>query len=211
MDLQSQALSRVTIVEGDVPKSVLGAAADVGMCAIDTETSGLDWRKDVIGLCQVFVPGHELCVVTLGGLIPANLRELICDAEIVKVFHHATFDLRFIRREWLASAKSVQCTKIASKVLDPNSRDHSLKTLLSEHLRVVIDKRLRTSNWLDNGLSIEQVRYAADDVVYLPALMEQLRRKLLDERRWTLAESSFKYLPVRVELEIVGAGDVFLY
>lgn len=198
---------------GDISCSKAQAAREVGLVGWDIETSGLDWRKDKIATCQVFIPNLDVDLILVGGTTdaPPNLQSLLSDPKVMKVFHHAMFDLRFMVSKWGVEARNVVCTKIASKLLDPLEPDHSLKHVLQKHLQVKIDKRSRVSNWLTQSLSQEQLDYAATDVLYLPRLFNCLKAELEHVDRWHLAERSFDYLPTRVQLDILGAGDVFSY
>jgi ribonuclease D len=198
---------------GDISSSKAQAARQMGVVGWDIETSGLDWRKDKIATCQVFIPNLDIDLILVGeaNQAPPNLLSLLADPKVMKVFHHAMFDLRFMAAKWGAEARNVVCTKIASKLLEPLEDDHSLKHVLQKHLQVKIDKRSRVSNWLTQSLSQEQLDYAASDVLYLPRLFSCLKNELERADRWHLAEKSFDYLPTRVQLDILGAGDVFSY
>lgn len=198
---------------GDLSDATAQEARRVGLIAWDIETSGLDWKKDKIATCQIFVPDCDVFVIQLNGHphAPMNLRSLLSDSEVLKIFHHAMFDLRFMAFNWRVEVRNVACTKIASRLLDPLEDDHSLKHILQKYLNVQIDKEPRVSNWLINTLTPEQLDYAARDVLHLPRLFADLRAKLRRSQRWPLAEKSFEFLPTRVQLDLLGAGDVFRY
>jgi ribonuclease D len=198
---------------GDLSQSEVDNARRVGLVAWDIETSGLEWKKDRIATCQIFVPNYEVYVVQLNGSVkaPSNLKSLLIDANVLKIFHHAMFDLRFMAFHWNVMPNNVACTKIASKLLDPTETDHSLQRILQQHLNVRIDKESRVSNWLNDNLSKEQLEYAASDVIYLPRLFALLKERLEFCNRWGLATRSFEFLATRVQLDLLGAGDVFSY
>lgn len=197
----------------DLSDGATQEARRVGLIAWDIETSGLDWKKNKIATCQIFVPDCDVYVVQLNGAVqaPMNLRSLLSDPDVLKIFHHAMFDLRFMAFNWGVNARNVACTKIASRLLDPLENDHSLKRILQKYLSVQIDKEPRVSNWLIKTLTPEQLDYAARDVLYLPRLFADLRARLKLSQRWPLAEESFEFLPIRVQLDLLGAGDVFRY
>lgn len=203
----------VDLVDGDVSADFEWAVRDARIAAWDIETSGLDWRLDRIATCQLHVPNVGTQVVRIAGNEPARLRELLTSERVVKVFHHAPFDLRFMRHHWKATARSVACTKVLSKIVRPeaSSEEHSLKPTLERFLGVVLDKKQQTSDWLAPSLSQEQLKYAARDVEYLVPLFD----RLMDEARSSgvadIAERTFEYLPTRVETDIRGCGDVFAY
>jgi ribonuclease D len=197
----------------DVDEEMSRAARDRGVLACDLETSGLDWKSEKIGLCQVYVPDHSTALIQpRPRRKPANFLRLLSDRRVVKIFHHAMFDLRFLEYHWQASAVSIRCTKIASKILNPERSDHSLAALVKDHFGVVLDKgKSRTSDWLSWELSEDQIAYAKRDVIYLPALFDSLYAELKTCGRSDLADRCFMHLPTRTELEIGGFGDVFVY
>lgn len=150
---------------------------------MDTETSGLDWRVDSLGLCQLFTPQTGSILVRISGAAP-TLRAMLEDVSLVKVFHFAPFDLRFLEAKLGARTTSVFCTKAASKLLDPGApaSAHSLGALLREHFDIQLDKGgVRTSDWMAADLSAAQIEYAAGDVTHLLRLAD-LESRALAER-----------------------------
>lgn len=180
--------------------------------AWDIETSGLDWSRDSIGTCQI-TNGARTVIVQLSDQRPNYLADLLRRQQVQKVFHHAMFDLRFMCHQWAVTPANIACSKIASKILNPNGPNeaNSLKALLEDKLAVKISKAQQRSDWLEARLSSEQLAYAATDVAHLipllSVLLEELRRRDLQQ----LALDSFAYIPTRVRLDILGQGDVFTY
>ena len=211
----SKSLSKEAVrrFKADLPDRILKEAHRTGVVAWDIETSGLAWNKDKIATCQIFVPSFDVSIVQFNGFVeaPPNLRYLMEDSHVIKIFHHAMFDLRFMAFHWNLRPRNVACTKIASKLLEPLEVDHSLQRVLKRYLNVCIDKESRDSDWLTDDLSKQQVKYAVSDVIHLPQLYAFLKERLVFCRRWHLATSSFEFLPTRVELDLLGAGDVFSY
>lgn len=203
----------VDLVERDVSSEFEGAVRDAALVAWDIETSGLDWRLDRIATCQLHVPDVGTQIVRVNGQRPDRLCELLTSEHVLKVFHHAPFDLRFMRYHWKAGARNLACTKILSKIVRPDAamEEHSLKPTLKRFLGVALDKGQQTSNWLNEELTDEQLTYAARDVEFLVPLFS----KLMDEARASgvadIAERTFEYIPIRVETDIRGCGDVFAY
>jgi ribonuclease D len=197
----------------DLPDYAAQNAHEAALIGWDIETSGLDWTRDKIATCQIFIPDFDVFLVQINGRAGRhpNLESLLCSERVRKVFHHAIFDLRFMLYHWDVTFKNVACTKIASKILTPLEHDHTLKAALQTHLGIHIDKDLGDSDWLRSPLTDRQVHYAAEDVIHLPILFEKLRRSLEASGRWELAQESFAYLPTRASLDILGAGDVFKY
>lgn len=202
----------IQLHRGDLPQDVAEATRRVARVACDIETSGLDWSTERIGTFQLFIAEYNAVHVVLIDETPPNrLRLLIADQSVTKIFHHAMFDLRFMGHQWGATARAIRCTKIASKVLSPNLEKHSLKALGTRWLGVDIDKSLQASDWTSGALSPGQLRYAAADVLYLPLLMERLEKELEYAGRWEIAQQCFEFIPTRVGLDLIGAGDVFSY
>ena len=203
----------VEIVTQDMSPALEGAERSYGVLGCDIETTGLDWSSDKIATVQVYVPGVGVEIVRVGPNPPARLSEVMRSARVTKVFHHAAFDLRFIRHHWGVRANAVNCTKVLAKIVAParDSRSYSLKPLLAEYLNVSIDKTMQISDWTSESLSPEQLQYAARDVLFLVDLRNVL---LSDARRLglvDLVEDSFQYIPTRVETDLRGSGDVFAY
>jgi ribonuclease D len=202
------------LFNGDLPAELARAFAAVPQVAWDIETSGLDWRRDRIGTCQLFADGVGTAVVSVGGHKPSRLVALLESSAVEKVFHHAPFDLRFMVHAWEASPTAIRCTKVASKLLEPRAPNeaHSLQQLVSRHLGVSLSKGgVRTSDWSAPHLSAEQVEYATGDVLYLPALLRALEATLQDSGRSGLYDACCEFLPARVTLEVGGYPDVFAY
>lgn len=203
---------QVELVQGDVDDEFLSRAESAGRVAWDIETSGLDWRSDIIGTCQVAV-GEYVAVVQLNRQVPRKLRTLLENPAVTKVFHHAPFDLRFMVSQWNAKPASIACTKVASKILDPDlaSRDHSLKPVLRRELDISVDKALQVSDWTSHNLTVGQLEYAATDVVFLERLLDHQLVRASRAGLRALMRESFGYLPTRAQLDVRGSGDVFAY
>lgn len=186
---------------------------DAGRVAIDTETTGLDWRTDSLKLCQLFAHQVGAVLIRIDGDAP-RLRSLLEDASIAKIFHFAPFDLRFLEMAVGARTTSVVCTKAASKLLDPGlpASAHSLGALLARHFGVELDKGpVRTSDWGANELTEAQTDYAVSDVASLLHLadieVEGLKRRGLEE----VFAAICAYMPVDAHLEVTGVPDPLSY
>ncbi len=202
------------LANGDLPLELACAFASCALISWDIETSGLDWRRDRIGTCQIFAEEVGAAVVSVPGQTPARLTSLLENAQVVKVFHHAPFDLRFMVHQWGVRPVSIRCTKVASKLLDPQAPNeaHSLLNLAERFLGVRLGKGpVRTSDWSAGTLSQEQVEYAVNDVIHLPALLSVLRRALEERGIADLYDCCCGFLPTTVELELGGYPDVFAY
>lgn len=205
----------VAVARGDLPAEYLVAFSKSPLVAWDIETSGLDWKQARIGTCQLFAEDVGVVVVSIDPEpAPQRLISLLENLRVTKVFHHAPFDLRFMAHEWNTRPESVKCTKVASKVADPEmpNEAHSLQRLVARYLGVELDKGLvRTSDWTVPTLSGEQIQYAAADVIYLPMLLRQLEARLGQLGRVRLYDRCCEFLPVRAALDVGGYPDVFAY
>lgn len=183
-----------------------------GISAWDIETDGLDFRADAVRTCQVFVPGVgiEIVRVPSGDKVPPRLADALGSERVFKIFHHAAFDLRFLRFHWGVRARNVGCTKVMSKVVSPTRESHSLAPLVAHYLGIVLDKSEQRSDW-SAALSESQRMYAANDVMHLVDLYGHLWKDALNAGVADLVEHSFAYLPARVETDLRGSGDVFAY
>ncbi|MBA2662853.1 MAG: ribonuclease D [Bradymonadaceae bacterium] len=209
-------LGRVAVVvtKGDLPEAALDKAAIGGLVGIDTETSGLDWANDRLGLVQVFVPAlHTVYLIHPTAETPARLVTLLKSESWVKVFHFALFDLRFLAARWGITPLNIRCTKVASKLLAPAQKKHSLADLVKARLGVELDKTpsIRTSDWTNDELSETQLQYAALDAVYLPALFELLEVELQEADLAELASQSFSFLPTQLRADLLGVEGLFSY
>ena len=202
------------IFRGDLPSRLAEEFNRVPRVAWDVETTGLDWRRDRLGTCQLFAENVGVAIVAMESDRPHRLAALLEEPGIEKVFHHAPFDLRFMVRAWNSWPTSVRCTKVASRLLAPESpnKAHSLQELVYRHLGVSLKKGLvRTSDWSGAELTAEQIEYATRDVLYLLPLLDVLQESLNSRGMARLYESCCAFLPACAALEINGYSDVFAY
>ena len=181
--------------------------------AVDTETMGLDLRRDRLCLIQLSA-GDGLCHLVQfrdGGYEAPNLKALLADEGVTKLFHFARFDLAAIQRYLGVACAPVYCTKIASRLARTFTDKHGLKDLCRDLLGVEISKQMQSSDWGAAKLSEEQLRYAASDVLYLHRLREALDAIIEREGRSELAKACFDCLPARVALDIAGWEDVDIF
>jgi ribonuclease D len=203
---------RLDIASGDITEQYANLIVNTGVVSCDLETSGLDWKSQRIGLVQLYCQGTDVTVFKpIQNRVPARLVRLVGNPKVQKIFHHAMFDLRFIAHHWNAKPANIVCTKIASKILDPERKDHSLATLLKAHLEITVDKSVQKSDWLTWNLSELQMAYAKADVANLQELYDLLAGQLKDCGKLALARHCFSHLPTRVQLELGNYGDVFAY
>lgn len=199
-------------MQGDLSDTFARAALRAGRVAWDIETTGLDWENDRATTCQVYVAGLGTEVVQLQGLNPTRLLELLTSSAVQKVFHHAAFDLRFMRWHWRCLPQNVACTKVLAKILMPGlPSHHSLQFLADHFLSVRLDKGLQTSDWTAPVLSDEQIAYSAADVEHLLPLLDCMYARAISAGLKSTVDASFTYLPARVETDLRRCGDIFSY
>jgi ribonuclease D len=204
---------RVMECQSDIPDQYFEFVRRTSYVSWDIETSGLDWRTNIIGTCQLYIPNTAILVIKISEP-PPKLISILQDSSICKIFHHAMFDLRFMSHQWHVTAQNIACTKIASKLLDVNRENgHTLQSLLKEHLNVNLKKsrELQRSNWVSENLSKRQVFYAAGDVIYLMALLDVLHEKLAAKSLLPLAYSCYQHIPTQVLLDIFGYSGIYDY
>lgn len=207
-------LVSATVVNGDLPNSLADQLSRETRVAVDTETTGLDWQRDTLELCQIWTDTTGPILIRRSQGRPVNLLALLENPTIEKVFHFAPFDLRFLEAAWGVRVSPVFCTKAASKLLEPTlpSAEHSLGALLRRHFGLHLDKgAVRVSDWGTDELSPRQIAYAAADVSSLLRLasfeLEQLRLHGLDGDFRTICA----YMPVDAHLEIAGTPNPLAY
>jgi ribonuclease D len=203
----------IRLHRGDLPD--LARYSGGGAVAIDTETMGLSLTRDRLCVVQLS-PGDGSADVVQIAPQPAdapNLRRLLADPNMIKIFHFARFDLGMLQKTFGVMPAPVYCTKIASRLCRTYTDKHGLKDLVREVLGHDLSKQQQLSDWGATGLTDAQVSYAAADVLYLHALKEKLDGMLARDGRETLAAACFRFLPDRVRLDLAGfAGeDIFAH
>jgi ribonuclease D len=177
--------------------------------AIDTETMGLDPRRD--RLCVVQLSDGDgnahLVQIARDQTRAPNLERLLADPATLKLFHFGRFDIAALKRAFGVTTQPVWCTKIASKLIRTFTDRHGLKYLLADLVGVDVSKQQQTSDWGSEVLSEAQKEYAASDVLYLHALKAELEARLTREGRLDLAQRCFAFLPTRAEMDLLGWDD----
>jgi ribonuclease D len=200
---------KVKIHKNDLPNNLnLGT-----IIAIDTETMGLDYKRDPLCLVQISSGNEEVHLVQINRKTfrADNLKKILEDNDIKKIFQFARFDLAVLNYYLKADINNVYCTKIASKIGRTYTDKHGLKDLCKELLNVELSKQMQSSDWGSETLTEQQVNYAASDVLYLHKIKEELDKILIRENRMELAEHCFKFLKHRVTLDLAGWNnqDIF--
>lgn len=196
--------------EGDLPAGVFAGVTSV---AVDTETMGLNPHRDRLCLVQLSAGDGDAHLVRLraGGYDASNLKALLSDETILKIFHFARFDVAVLQKYLGVSARPVYCTKVASKLVRTFTDRHGLKDLARDLAGVEISKQQQTSDWGADEISEAQRNYAASDVLYLHKLKEELDLRLAREGRMEIAQACFDFLPTRGVLDLLGYEDPDLF
>lgn len=177
--------------------------------AIDTETMGLDPRRDRLCVVQLSAGdgSAHLVQIARGQTRAPNLERLLADPAVLKLFHFGRFDIAVMKRAFGVTTAPVWCTKIASKLIRTFTDRHGLKYLLADLVGVDVSKQQQTSDWGAEVLTEAQKEYAASDVLYLHALKAALEERLAREDRLDLAQRLFAFLPTRAEMDLLGWDD----
>ncbi|MCP5366693.1 MAG: ribonuclease D [Hyphomicrobiales bacterium] len=193
---------------GDLPAGVTFGDS----VAVDTETMGLLPARDRLCLVQLSAGDGTAHLVKLaaGDYAAPNLRAVLADPKVTKIFHFARFDLAVLRHYLGVRVAPVYCTKVASKLVRTNSDRHGLKDLCRDLLGVDLSKEQQTSDWGADEVNEAQCRYAAQDVLYLHRLRAVLDARLAREGRGDLARACFDFLPARAEMDLAGWGEDLL-
>jgi ribonuclease D len=201
----------IRLHRGDLPD----IARYKGSIAVDTEAMGLDARRDRLCVVQLSPGDGSADVVQIppDNISAPNLKQLMTDASIEKIFHFARFDLAMIHQALGVMPGPVYCTRTASRLARTYTDKHGLKDLVRELLGIDLSKQQQSSDWGAEKLSDAQLNYAASDVLYLHALKEKLDVMLTREDRNELAAACFRFLPDRARLDLAGwAGeDIFAH
>ena len=200
---------KIKLHKGDLPDGL-----DLGpLVAIDSETLGLSYVRDRLCLVQLS-SGDNVCHAVQfarGAYAAPNLKKLLTDPKVTKLFHFARFDVAMFRRYIGVRTAPIYCTKIASKLVRTYTDKHGLKDLVRELLGVDLSKEQQSSDWGAPELTEKQLAYAANDVAYLHPLKEVLDGMLAREHRTELAKACFEFLPSRSELDLAGWEDVDIF
>jgi ribonuclease D len=201
----------VKLYRGDLPADFVPGPA----IAIDTETMGLNPRRDRLCVIQISTGDGNAHVIQIDSKTreAPRLKAVFEDPAVLKIFHFARFDVAVLKHSLGIDTAPLYCTKIASKIGRTYTDRHGLKDLLRELMGIEANKQQQSSDWGAHVLSDAQKTYAAQDVLYLHELKARLDQMLEREGRKELAQACFQFLPTRVALDLGGWGeeDVFAH
>ena len=195
--------------DADLPDDIdFGASV-----AVDSETMGLRLGRDPLCVVQLSTGNGDAHLVQLrrDNYDAPNLKRLLTDPKILKIFHFGRFDIAMFALHLGVVTAPVYCTKIASKLARTYTDRHGLKDLVRELLTTDISKAQQSSDWGAAVLSADQIAYAASDVLHLHALKARLDLMLAREGRAELAQACFDFLPSRAQLDVAGWEDIDVF
>ena len=199
----------VTLHEGDLPGGLdLGSAV-----AVDTETMGLRPGRDRLCLAQLSAGDGNAHLVRFApdSYGAPNLKALLSDESVTKLFHFARFDVAMIEHYLGVVAQPLYCTKIASKLARTFTDRHGLRDLCHDLLGIDLNKEQQTSDWGSDELTAHQLSYAASDVLHLHDIRTSLDEMLFREGREEFAEACFRFVPIRARLVLGGWDDTDIF
>lgn len=201
----------VRLHRGDLPDLSRYTSA----VAIDTETMGLNPHRDRLCVVQLS-PGDgsaDVVQIPKGHTDAPNLKALLANPAITKIFHFARFDIAVLYQTFGVMTGPIYCTKIASRLTRTYTDRHGLKDLVREVLNIDLSKQQQSSDWGSDSLTEPQLAYAASDVLHLHGLRERLDAMLVREGRTQLAKACFDFLPTRALLDLQGweEEDIFAH
>ena len=191
--------NNILLYKADIPENLnLG-----NTIAVDGEFMGLNVKRDPLCLIQISSGNSDAHIVQLdrSNYNAPNLIKILSDKNVKKIFHFARSDLAHIKYYLKTDVNNVECTKIQSKIARTFSDSHSLKTLIKEFMNVDISKQFQTTDF-GGELSQGQLKYCANDVIYLHKINEELNKILKRENRIELYQECLKFLKTRVDLDL---------
>jgi ribonuclease D len=201
----------IKVHRGDLPAQIeLGA-----LVAVDTEAMGLHPGRDKLCLVQLSSGDGNAHLVQIdrATFSAPNLKSLLEDRNVTKIFHYARFDVAMLKTYLSANVGPLYCTKIASRLARTYTDKHGLKDIVKEMLGIDLSKQQQSSDWGSPILSDAQKQYAALDVIYLHEIKARFDQMLQREGRMDLARACFDFVPVRAQLDLAGwtEEDVFAH
>ena len=173
------------------------------LLAVDCEFMGLNVNRDPLCLIQISTGNSDAHIIQLNrsNYKAPNLVKILFDKEIVKIFHYGRADIAHIKYYLKTDTNNILDTKIASKLARSYSDNHSLKTLIKEFINIDISKQFQSSDF-GGELSQAQLKYCANDVIYLHKIHNELTKILIREKRNELYKECLKFLKTRVDLDL---------
>ena len=208
----SNSRKEVKFFNNDIDGNTLETYSKSSVIAVDTEAMGLIHGRDRLCLVQISNKFKDIACIKInqGQNEAINLKNLLENDNIQKIFHYARFDVASLNCNLSIKFSNIFCTKIASKLARTYSPKHGLKDLINETCGVELDKQFQSSDWGSNEtLSNNQINYASNDVRYLIQAKEKLEHMLKRENRYELALKCFQCIPTFADLDIQKYQNIF--
>ena len=194
----------IKLHKDDLPEDL-----DLGnLIAVDGEFMGLEVKRDPLCLIQISSGNSDAHIIQLdrSNYNSPNLNKILANEKITKIFHYGRADMAHIKYYLNTETKNILDTKVASKLARSYSDSHSLKTLIKEFINIDVSKQFQTSDF-GGELSTAQLKYCANDVIYLHKIHEELNKILIREKRVNLYNDCLKFLKTRVDLDLASFKD----
>jgi len=209
-------MSNYQLFQNDLPSQSLKSFK--GSISIDTETLGLNIKRDRLCLIQLKNEHNKKIYLIqfdsdLSPKNSKNIKTLLENKSLTKIFHYARFDMAVLKHNLGIKVKNVFCTKIASKLTRTYSSKHGLKDIVKELLNVELDKSEQTSDWSQKKLTKQQIKYAINDIEYLMEIKNNFEIKLKNQKRLKTYNNIMNFLETRVDLDLMGweNSDIFAH
>ena len=191
----------IKLHKNDLPDEI--KLGDKKSLAVDSEFSGLNVNRDKLYLVQISSGNNDAHIVQLNrqNYDAPNLKKILTDKKVEKIFHYARADLTFIKKYLNINVENVNCTRTMSRLARSYSDKHGLKDLVKEFLGVELSKQHQSSDF-GGSLSEKQLKYCANDVIYLHKIYNSLKEILVRENRVELYRDCLKFLRTRVDLDL---------
>ena len=203
-------MGKAQLVKGDLPDEIFNDFSGRQELAVDCEMMGLNPHRDRLCVIQIKAEQGVCALVQVDESLPyPNLRAVMKNPDVLKIFHFGRMDLLFLRARLNMEVNGIYCTKIASKLARTYTDKHGLKELVRVICGENLDKTNQTSDWGRENLTADQLFYAENDVKFLFKIRRELEAMLEREKRAHLARAAIEYLPSLVELDMLGYESIF--
>ena len=207
-------MSNYQLFHNDLPVQALKSFK--GEISIDTETLGLNIKRDRLCLAQLRNEyNKKIYLIKFDSELSAkkskNFKLIMENKSIKKVFHYARFDMAILKENLNINVKNIFCTKVASKLTRTYSSKHGLKDLVKELLNIELDKNEQTSDWSRKNLTKKQIQYAINDILYLSEIKIGMEEKLNELGRFKIFNSIMSFMETRVSLDLQGWSDTDIF
>tara|TARA_B100000579_G_scaffold418689_1_gene416529 strand:+ start:406 stop:1023 length:618 start_codon:yes stop_codon:yes gene_type:complete len=193
----------IKLHKNDLPDQI--KLDDKKSLAIDSEFSGLNVNRDKLYLVQISTGNNDAHIIQLNreNYDAPNLKKLLINKDIEKIFHYARADMTFIKKYLNINVENINCTKIMSRIARSYSDKHGLKDLAKEFLGIELSKQQQSSDF-GGDLNEKQLKYCANDVIYLHKIYSALKEILIREKRYDLYSRAIKFVHTRVDLDLAS-------